>query len=195
MHGKSDRRLILAVLCLVVVACTMGTDRSLTQSVTDTVVGTGKDAFSALQTPLEDLNLKRDPIPKMLEICATNPYAMPLPPQCATIPTELTELNRLLGPDMEPEPLPWLPKPKKIAIRPYVSQGVSMAQDQAVGIVRSKVDIIPFRGMVRRVTGAEKHAKKVARAYEAGKLRRAFLKGLLSAYGCTYPPLVESIAP
>lgn len=66
-----------------------------------------------------------------------------------------------------------------------------MARDQAVGMVRSKVDIIPFRGVVRRVSGADRHAKAVERAYQAGRLRRAFLKGLGASLD---PPCPGTIA-
>lgn len=154
----------------------------------DTVVGVCKDALTAITAPLEDLNIKRQPIPDELQDCAMNPYAMPLPPLCLNIQTELTKLDQLLGPDMEAAPLPWLasPKTKKYYIAKGIEQGTAIARQQAVGMVSSKVDVIPFRGAVRRVTGAEKHSREVARAYEAGKLRRAFLKGLGAASGCTY---------
>lgn len=155
-------------------------------TIKDTVVGVCKDAFHALQTPLEDLNIKRQPIPEKLQACAANPYTSPPPPFCFNINKELLELNTLLGPDMEAAPLPWA---TPIQGSPdYLAQGLeqapSFARQQAAGMVQSKTNIIPFRGVVRQLTGAEKHAKAVATAYEAGRLRRAFLKGLAKAYNC-----------
>ncbi len=161
-------------------------------TVKHTIVDVCKDAFDALQTPLADLNIKREPIPRELEDCAQNPYALPQVPVCFNIQNELAKLDAVLGPDMEAPPLPWLEKPvtKTEYVKKGISKGVAqvpkLARDQAVGFVQSKVNIIPFRGMVRKVTGAEKHADKVMNAYDAGKLRRAFLKGLSSAYNC--PP-------
>lgn len=161
-------------------------------TVKDTFIGVCKDAWGALQTPLVDLNLKRQKIPEKLQGCAANPYAMPLPPLCFNINKELAELDALLGPDMEPQPLPWLPPPET---EDHIQQGMkqvpSLAREHAVGMVQSKANVIPFRGMVRKITGAEKHAQAVADAYEAGRLRRAFLKGLARAYHC--PPLAPPL--
>ena len=45
--------------------------------------------------------------------------------------------------------------------------------------------VVPFRSWVRKLTGAEKHSKHVAAAIAAGTVRRAFLKGLRVARGCS----------
>ncbi len=37
---------------------------------------------------------------------------------------------------------------------------------------------MPFRGWIRRLSGAERHARDVAAAIAAGTARRAFLKGV-----------------
>jgi len=181
-------RYIVSLLLVFFLAACAGenTDSSFVAAAKDAVVGTCKDALGVIVAPLEDLNLKRQDIPEALENCSLNPYAVPLPPLCMNIDTELTKLDELLGPDMEPAPLPWLtvPKDKKYYVGQGMEQGSHFARQQAVGIVRGKADIIPFRGVVRKVTGAEKHRKAVERAYEAGRLRRAFLKGLRTASGC-----------
>jgi len=175
--------LYCCLLAAVLASCAEeNSSTSLMQTAKDTVTGVCKDALSAITAPLEDLNLKRQPIPDELQDCSLNPYAMPLPPLCPNITDELSRLDKVLGPDMEAKPLPWLESPK--GKKYYVEQGTDMARRQAVGIVSSKANIIPFRGAVRHVTGAEKHSKEVARAYEAGKLRRAFLKGLQIASNC-----------
>lgn len=184
---------ILSAL-LVLTACAKGepgkdTESSWVTSVKDVVVDTCTDAIEALQAPLVDLNVKREEIPKKLQDCADNPYLLPEPPVCFNISREVAELDDLLGADMEPRPLPW--NEPEGQDKGYVQRGLEggrdVAQQQAVGMVSSKVNVIPFRGVVRKVTGAEKHSKELARAYEAGKLRRSFLKGLGSAYGCVLP--------
>ena len=48
-------------------------------------------------------------------------------------------------------------------------------------------DVIPFRGWVRKLTGAEQHDKLVQSAIVAGGVRRAYLKGLGEARGCNPP--------
>nr|QQZ48666.1 hypothetical protein JKL49_14210 [Phenylobacterium glaciei] len=39
-------------------------------------------------------------------------------------------------------------------------------------------DLIPFRGWVRRLSGAQRHDSLVTAAINAGAVRRAYLKGL-----------------
>ncbi|HEX5775342.1 MAG TPA: hypothetical protein VFX95_01555, partial [Caulobacteraceae bacterium] len=48
-------------------------------------------------------------------------------------------------------------------------------------------DVIPFRGWVRKLTGAERHDRLVGQAIHAGQVRRAYLKGLGEARGCNPP--------
>jgi hypothetical protein len=47
--------------------------------------------------------------------------------------------------------------------------------------------LIPFRGWVRKLSGAERHSRLVAEAVAAGMTRRAYLKGLGQAQGCLPP--------
>ncbi|MGG2005328.1 hypothetical protein [Novosphingobium resinovorum] len=46
---------------------------------------------------------------------------------------------------------------------------------------------IPFRGLIREVSGANAQDRKVNAAIQAGLTRRGFLKGVGSAKGCRYP--------
>lgn len=160
--------------------------------VTDTMSGSLQGAWQAVQTPLEDVGLKRQPIPPLLQSIARNPYAPPANPSCAALQKEISELDKLLGPDVctlvnptgvvgQPISSCSLDDPSGEENRKgeYVEKGAGYARDQAVGMVRSQVNIIPFRSVVRSISGATRHAKEVERAYNAGKLRRAFLKGLL----------------
>lgn len=164
--------------------------RPVTGIVSDTVVGTVQGALAAVQMPFEDLNFKRQQIPEKLQRIKDNPYVLPPQMLCEGIRKEIAELDTLLGPDVC---TPQNPTGIVVSRRgEYVEQGAGLAKDQAVGIVSGKTNIIPFRGMVRKITGAEKHAKQVERAYQAGKLRRAFLKGLAVTLG---PECLKSIQP
>ncbi|MBY0407718.1 MAG: hypothetical protein K2Q01_08495 [Rickettsiales bacterium] len=164
--------------------------RPVTRIVSDTVVGTAEGAWAAVQMPFEDMNLKRRPIPDQLKHIADNPYIPPPRMLCESIRTEIAQLDALLGPDTC---TPANPNGTEASRKgEYVDQGARLARDQAVGMVRGKADIMPFRGIVRRITGAEKHAKAVERAYEAGKLRRAFLKGFAASLG---PACLNPIPP
>ena len=175
--------------------------RPVTRIMADTVKDAAKGAWEVAQTPLQDLNLKRQPIPAKLQDVVKNPYALPHPFSCSAIRDEIAQLDELLGEDIctpaNPSGPPQAPEPAANAIcnddnptggeishkGEYIEKGAGFARDEAVGIVRGKADIIPFRSIVRRVTGAEKHSKALVQSYEAGKMRRAFLKGVAAPYG------------
>ena len=131
-------------------------------------------SFSAALTPLEDLGLRKREIPDNLKIVARDPYASPQA-ECTAIKDELTLLSIQLGED------PGAVKPALSAREEYVEEGTNMLQDTVVSLIRRQTDIIPVRGVVRRLTGAGKHERKVNQALEAGKLRRAYLRGYADA--------------
>ena len=65
---------------------------------------------------------------------------------------------------------------------------VDRGGDAAGGALRGAAEgIVPFRGRVRKLSGAERYAKEVAAAIAAGTIRRAYLKGLDQAAACTAP--------
>src|SRR5690606_3851558 len=47
--------------------------------------------------------------------------------------------------------------------------------------------LIPFRGIIREITGANRHAYDFSQAIVAGLSRRAYLKGLGHEMNCDYP--------
>ena len=55
--------------------------------------------------------------------------------------------------------------------------------------------ILPFRGVVREVTGAAVNERLLRAAYTAGMARRAFLKGWGLGRGCAYPARPKVLAP
>lgn len=149
-----------------------------------TISGSVKGALEAVQSPLVDLNIKRSEIPESLQHITGRPYATPERLQCKVMKEEIEALDSALGPDMSSGEIKNSLTDDKTD---YVKEGASMLQSEAIGFVAGKASIIPFRGIVRQVTGAAKHSKEVARAYESGKLRRAYLKGLSTALKCDQP--------
>jgi len=162
-----------------------------------TISNSVKGAFAAAQSPLVDLNIKRDEIPDSLQKTAANPYATPARLQCKILRGEIVELDVMLGPDMQPKDIKKNGGTFSLIDEDadYFQEGANMLQNEAIGFVTGKVSIIPFRGLIRKVTGAEKHSKEVAHAYEAGKLRRAYLKGLSAALKCEKPGKKAKILP
>jgi len=61
------------------------------------------------------------------------------------------------------------------------------------------LDAVPYRNWIRKLSGAEKRAERLADALLAGTARRAFLKGLGVAQGCAPPaaplPRVPAMEP
>ncbi|MEC7291212.1 MAG: hypothetical protein VXW22_14070 [Pseudomonadota bacterium] len=132
----------------------------------------------AALSPLEDVNLKRDKIPeKFNEI--KNPYLVHPEVTCEVIAKEVLSLDELLGRDWD------IPPPDKKGMSERAADGASTAFLDAVASGAS--GLIPYRGLVRTVTGANSHATKVRKAYERGSHRRTFLKGIGMAKGCEYP--------
>ncbi len=144
------------------------------------------EALDAATGPLEDLNIKQRDIPELLQKAKADPYARPKKASCKSVREELAELDALLGEDIKPKEIKTTSVDEEIAglqntelpKQADITDGaVNMVRDKALSAIRLQTNIIPFRSMVRSITGANKHQKKVAEAYEAGKLRRAYLKG------------------
>ncbi|PTT08725.1 hypothetical protein DBR10_08880, partial [Caulobacter sp. HMWF025] len=69
-----------------------------------------------------------------------------------------------------------------------LDRGRKAAGTAALGAVASAAqDMIPFRGWVRKLSGAEAHDRLVQSAIASGVVRRAYLKGLGEARGCPPP--------
>lgn len=138
----------------------------------------------AVTAPLDDLNLKHVNIPDVLKRAVAGPYDMDGLKTCEAIAGEVGRLNEALGPDLD-EP----PPPDKRTRGQKVRQA---AGDAAVGAVADKTrSLLPFRGWVRKLSGAERRDKRVAAAIGAGKIRRGYLKGSGMRMNCA-PPAAPS---
>lgn len=168
------RRLILLLPVLALMGCNAGT--SAAQGGRDFGAGLG----DALTAPLEDLNLRRDHIPTVLLQAESNPYDLRNLNQCATIGAEIARLDEALGPDTDEPPAP---------DGSYVSErAADAASAAALDVVRdTTTDFIPGRSWIRRLTGAEQHSRHVQSAIQAGRMRRAFLKGVGMQRNCAPP--------
>lgn len=129
------------------------------------------DAAEVAKTPLRDLNIDARDIPEPLRVAARDPYAMKGLTDCNAIVADIATLDAVLGADYD------------IAAESTGGRGINAGRI-GQGVVGS---IIPFRGIVREVTGAAASDRALSAAYTAGMARRAFLKGLGLGRGCTYP--------
>lgn len=129
-----------------------------------------KNIGSVVAAPLKDVGLVRPEAPKALSDI-TYPYdAARLDNGCAQIGYEIRALDSMLGPEFYRRP----------------SGAVTQAGQAVVGAAEGAASgLIPFRGVVRTVTGANKAQAEVERSIEMGVLRRAFLRGYGVSRGCT----------
>lgn len=141
--------------------------------------GQTRDGFSdAATASLDDFNLRRREIPPLLG-AMPSPYHVPLELTCARIEMDLAELDAVLGQDWD------TPAPDT---RLNTEALADEAADAALDTVRSvSTGWLPFRGLVRKATGAESHEKRYNQAFRIGAQRRAYLKGYGQAAGCDLP--------
>lgn len=192
------RHVILLTLAMVSLTNCSGresTHKAIEDNLTQVPEKTVVDSFRAATSPLDDFGLREEEIPQVLKVAMKNPYAGTPKMPCASVRAEMTELNNLLGPDMDATTSSDGNASDGFSIsdaltideekigETIVSHGTDLAHDAVVGFVRSQTSFLPFRGIIRTITGANKHEKEVARAQQAGQLRRAYLKGVMQATG------------
>jgi hypothetical protein len=156
----------LTLLLLVVVAAALTACASSNQD----------KVASAATTPLSDLNVVRADIPPVLQAAVAAPYAQPADASCTGLAASVRALDEVLGPDLD---------------APATGNNPGLldrGEDAATGALqRTAEGVIPFRGWVRKLSGAERYARHVSAAITAGGVRRGFLRGLAAAKGCPAP--------
>jgi len=129
------------------------------------------------EQPFKDFNLTHDEIPALLQTAVANPYAAPKPYRCGQIVKEVEALDALLGPDFD---------------TPHDADS-GITRQKAMDAARDGASSwIPFRGLVRWASGADRHAREMRRAILAGQVRRAYLKGLKEKLSCRAAPVQQT---
>lgn len=138
----------------------------------------------AVTAPLEDLNIKQADIPPVLVRAMAGPYDMQGFGRCEALAAEVGRLDAALGPDLDEAP----PPDRRTTGQKIAAQ----AKAAAVGEVKGQAqDLLPFRGWVRKLSGAERHRKALDGAIKAGGVRRGYLKGVGMRMNCA-PPAAPS---
>ena len=173
MNITTASTLLAAVMALSVAGCASP----------DTAKGAAKEGIQlqkAVEAPLADLNLVQEKIPVVLEAAVKAPYALPSQRDCAALANEVRVLDGALGADLD--------TPPTAADPGLIARGSDLMGDTANDALKGAAEsVIPFRGWVRKLDGAERHSKEVAAAIAAGAVRRAFLKGVGQTLGCAAP--------
>lgn len=136
--------------------------------------GAQDNVQQAVMTPFNDLNLVRAEIPAPLRAAREAPYS--LPADCIALTQELQALDAVLGADLD----------SAVKDKPsLLERGSDAVEDAAGKALRDAASgAIPFRGWVRKLSGAERYERSVAAAITAGAVRRGFLKGVAVGRAC-----------
>lgn len=157
-----------------------------TKAVSQTRAGLTDAALS----PLEDLNLRKDEVPAVLA-SIRNPYNVDESMACSDIEAEIKTLDAVLPPDWDV-----LTEEEQISLS---DRAADTASDGVLGVVASEArELIPYRGWVRRLSGANSHDKKLRAAFDRGGARRTYLKAIGRTKGCegTPPPVfADELSP
>ncbi len=130
----------------------------------------GSGAGRIATQPVKDVGLSKKDIPPALLTAAANPYSLEGARTCTQIAQNVKALNEVLGADYAPDG----PTAKE-------NRAGKLAEAGGQTIVNS---LIPFRGLVREVSGAASAQRQMNAAVDAGLARRGFLRGLHSARRC-----------
>lgn len=129
-------------------------------------------AGSIASQPVRDVGIARTKIPPLLDETAKNPYAPPSSRKCAAILADIGALNEILGQDFSANE------------QENENRAGKIAEASGKMIVNS---LIPFRGLVREVTGAAPAERRLQAAVSAGIARRGYLRGLAESRRCKLP--------
>lgn len=151
---------------------------NVSTATTSAVEKTREGLPDAALSPLEDLNLRRDEIPPLLE-GMKSPYELSPVLTCDEVEAQLARLDLVLGPDWD------TPNPDERLRTEILADSAAEATLNA--LASEARGFIPFRGLIRRATGAAGHEKKYNTAFKIGAQQRAYLKGYGLAKGCPPP--------
>ncbi len=128
-----------------------------------------KKATDIGSQPVRDVGMSKREIPPILEKAYADPYSLKGLKTCKAIASEVTGLNGVLGADY-------------VVGNSYEeNRAGKLAEAGGKTIINS---IIPFRGLVREVTGAAPNDRRLNAAVDAGLARRGFLRGVHLRQGC-----------
>ena len=160
---------LLVWLALLGVGCA-GTRVAKDKTAPDPVAAPGAPAVAPAWSPFNESGWRGGEIPAILLQAVDAPYARPEPPTCAHLAAAITELDAVLGEDLDSA----VAKPDQ--------------ENWALYALGSGIrGLIPYYGWIRRLSGADRQQRRALAAVAAGTARRGYLKGLGEARACPSP--------
>jgi hypothetical protein len=119
--------------------------------------------------PARDVGVMKREIPPILDKAREDPYSLKGLKTCKQLAAEVTDLNLVLGPDY------------KVGNELKENKAGKLAEAGGKSVINA---IIPFRGVVRELTGAAPADRRLNAALDAGYARRGFLRGVHAKQKC-----------
>jgi hypothetical protein len=119
--------------------------------------------------PGVDVGVKKVEIPPVLLRAAANPYATSGTANCAQIKSGIANLSAVLGADFA------------VTASTRQNRAGKLAEAGGTSLVNG---LLPFRGLVREISGAAPAERRMNAAINAGLARRGFLRGVAVARTC-----------
>ena len=119
--------------------------------------------------PVRDVGVMKREIPPILVKARQDPYSLKGLRTCKQLAGEIADLNAVLGPDYV------------VGNEVKENRAGKLAEAGGKTVVNT---IIPFRGLVRELTGAAPADRRLNAALDAGYARRGFLRGVHAKQGC-----------
>lgn len=136
-------------------------------------VAPGKQVEEVVTQPIADINLQKKEIPPKLIETLQNPYSLDGIRRCREVITEVEALNAVLGPDFD---------------TPTETSLGTKRRNSAMNVAGSLITgLVPFRSIIRELSGANKADQEYREAIYAGVVRRGFLKGYGKSRNCKAP--------
>jgi hypothetical protein len=119
--------------------------------------------------PVRDVGVAKTEIPPVLARAAANPYSLGGTANCAQIRSGMNALSAALGTDFTAHP----PGRENRAGKLAEAGGKTLVNG-----------LLPFRSLVREISGAAPAQRRLNYAVDAGYARRGFLRGLAVGRKC-----------
>jgi hypothetical protein len=119
--------------------------------------------------PARDVGASKTTVPPVLQEAIAAPYSTASTGSCLQLARGVARLSYVLGPDFG------------AGAQTNENRASRIAQAGGQTLVNS---LLPFRGLVREVSGAAPAERRLNAAIDAGYARRGFLRGLQQARKC-----------
>jgi len=158
-------------LCSAAFAQSGGTPGNTTtrSSTHERIEKTGRTAGRIGSQPAVDVGAKKTVVPPVLQRAIAAPYGATGTANCGQIRSGIADLSNALGPDFI------------AGAQTNEDRASKLAEAGGATVVNS---ILPFRGLVREISGAAPAQRRLNAAMDAGYARRGYLRGLARAKGC-----------